>query len=137
MIETFSCRRDSLTVRGHVYRLGDGAEKRPAVILCHGFLANDRTLRVYAQALAELRDRRQTVAVRLTANTEAKLNIARRASELTELDERYGWMLALSRTANGELVGKEKITLETYVQMTCFDRILRVMSAELMNECTK
>ena len=52
MIEKFSCRRDALTIRGHVYRLGEG--KRPAVVLCHGFLANDRTLRVYAQALAEL-----------------------------------------------------------------------------------
>ena len=54
MISKFECRRDSLTIRGHVYRIGDEGDKRPAVVLCHGFLANDRTLRVYAQALAEL-----------------------------------------------------------------------------------
>lgn len=54
MIDKFSCRRDALTIRGHVYRIGDAPKKRPAVVLCHGFLANDRTLRVYAQALAEL-----------------------------------------------------------------------------------
>lgn len=54
MISGFECRRDSLTVRGHVYRIGDETDKRPAVVLCHAFLANDRTLRVYAQALAEL-----------------------------------------------------------------------------------
>jgi len=54
MIEKFSCRRDALTIRGHVYRIGEEAGRRPAVVLCHGFLANDRTLRVYAQALAEL-----------------------------------------------------------------------------------
>ena len=54
MIQKFECRRDSLTIRGHVYRIGDEKETRPAVVLCHGFLANDRTLRVYAQALAEL-----------------------------------------------------------------------------------
>lgn len=54
MISKFECRRGALTIRGHVYRVGEGSEKRPAVILCHGFLANDRTVRVYAQALAEL-----------------------------------------------------------------------------------
>ena len=54
MIERFTCSRDGLTIRGHVYRVGGGLEKRPAVILCHGFLANDRTQRVYAQALAGL-----------------------------------------------------------------------------------
>lgn len=52
MIEKFECRRDDLTIRGHVYRAKEG--RLPAVVLCHGFLANDRTLRVYAQALAEL-----------------------------------------------------------------------------------
>ena len=34
-------------------------------------------------------------------------------------------MAALSDTANGKLAGKEKIMLETYVQMTFFDRIIR------------
>ena len=52
MIEKFECRRNDLTIRGHVYRMKEG--RLPAVVLCHGFLANDRTLRVYAQALAEL-----------------------------------------------------------------------------------
>ena len=52
MIGKFECRRDALTIRGHVYRAKEG--KLPAVVLCHGFLANDRTLRVYAQALASL-----------------------------------------------------------------------------------
>ena len=52
MIEKFECRRGGLTIRGHVYRMTEGT--LPAVVLCHGFLANDRTVRVYAQALADL-----------------------------------------------------------------------------------
>ena len=52
MIGKFECRRDGLTIRGHVYRMKEGT--LPAVVLCHGFLANDRTVRVYAQALAGL-----------------------------------------------------------------------------------
>ena len=34
-------------------------------------------------------------------------------------------MRTLSNTVNGNLAGKEKIALETYIQMTFFDRILR------------
>jgi len=54
MTERFTCTRDGLTIRGHIYRSGESGQPRPAVILCHGFLANDRSVRVYAKALAEL-----------------------------------------------------------------------------------
>ena len=40
--------------------------------------------------------------------------------------------IALSMTANGALRGKERITLETYVQMAYFDRILRRANVHLM-----
>ena len=39
---------------------------------------------------------------------------------------------ALSDTANGKLSGKEKIMLETYIQMTFFDRIIRRANVRLM-----
>ena len=41
-------------------------------------------------------------------------------------------MCALSNTVNGNLSGKEKIALETYIQMTCFDRILRRANLRLL-----
>ena len=41
-------------------------------------------------------------------------------------------MRALSNTVNGNLAGREKIALETYVQMTFFDRILRRANTRLM-----
>ena len=41
-------------------------------------------------------------------------------------------MQALSDTANGRLSGKEKIMLETYIQMTFFDRIIRRANVRLM-----
>lgn len=40
-------------------------------------------------------------------------------------EQEYVWVKALSDTANGTLNGKRKIELETYIQMTYFDRILR------------
>ena len=39
---------------------------------------------------------------------------------------------ALSNTANGNISGKEKIMLETYVQMTYFDRILERANVRFM-----
>lgn len=49
-----------------------------------------------------------------------------------QLEQRYTWVRTLSNTANGTLPGKEKIALETYVQMTFFDRILRRANVRLM-----
>ena len=41
-------------------------------------------------------------------------------------------MRALSLTVNGNLPGKEKVSLETYVQATFFDRILRRANLRLL-----
>lgn len=50
--EKFSCQRDGLTIRGHVWERGDA--QKPAVILSHGFLANESMCHTYAKLLAEL-----------------------------------------------------------------------------------
>lgn len=55
-----------------------------------------------------------------------------RQKELESAEEKYTWIRALSETANGTLAGKEKIELETYVQMAYFDRILRRANLRLM-----
>lgn len=48
----FECRRGSLTIRGTEYRLE--GENLPIAIICHGFMANQGTVRRYARALAEM-----------------------------------------------------------------------------------
>ena len=47
-------------------------------------------------------------------------------------EKEYMWMKNLSDTANGTLNGKRKVELETYIQMTYFDRILRRANLRLM-----
>ena len=47
----FSCRRDGLTIQGYVFGTPDTGKN--AIIISHGFLANQRTVRQYAKALAE------------------------------------------------------------------------------------
>ena len=67
----------------------------------------------------------KNIHARLSANAAAAKNISLKEREMAELEERYIWMKALSDTANGTVSGKEKFMLETYVQTTYFDRILR------------
>ena len=81
-----------------------------------------------ADALARrqaLQREKQRCDGRLAANAPALQSIRQRQAELVALEARYSWVRALSNTANGNLPGKEKVMLETYVQMTYFDRILQ------------
>lgn len=48
--EPFSCTRGGLTIRGHIY--GRTGSSQPAVILSHGFLANESMCAGYAELLA-------------------------------------------------------------------------------------
>ena len=66
----------------------------------------------------------KAVHTRITTNESAQKNIAKKQAEVELLESRYTWMKALSDTANGNLTGKDKIMLETYIQTTYFDRIL-------------
>ncbi len=62
----FSCTRDGLTIRGHIYRAAqtktaaesgkcaESREKEPIIILSHGFLGNDTHIVTYAEALAKI-----------------------------------------------------------------------------------
>ena len=72
------------------------------------------------------------VYARLTANSKAKANIAAKAQQMVQLEEKYIWMRALSDTANGTISGKDKIMLETYIQTTYFDRILQRANLRLL-----
>lgn len=67
---------------------------------------------------------KQKVHVRLHTNRTAHTSIAEKSGDLQKLEEKLGWVSALSDTANGKLTGKDKIMLETYIQTTYFERII-------------
>lgn len=50
--EPFTCHRDNLTIRGHVYRSAETVLPAPAVILSHPFMANEAAGTTYAEELA-------------------------------------------------------------------------------------
>ena len=69
---------------------------------------------------AELDDARS----RLTTNLQCLECIRASAQKAIEAEQQYRMVNNLSETANGGLSGREKVMLETYVQMKYFDRIL-------------
>ena len=86
-------------------------------------LASERTaLQAEAKAAAE----------RAAQNRKLHEALTKQAQMLLETESRLQWTKALSDTANGNLTGKEKIMLETYVQMTCFDRVINKANLRFM-----
>ena len=69
---------------------------------------------------------------RLAVNRPILENLRPQISKMEETEKRLQCVQALSDTANGRLSGKEKIMLETYIQMTFFDRIIRRANVRLM-----
>lgn len=80
----------------------------------------------------EIESRAQSVHARLTANRSILRSVRERSGDLDRLEKKYTWMKALSSTANGTIAGKEKIMLETYIQMTYFDRIIARANTRFM-----
>lgn len=72
------------------------------------------------------------VSYRLKTNRKVSANIAEKADDLINLDKKWAWTKALSDTANGNVRGKDRITLETYIQMAYFDRIVSRANVHLM-----
>lgn len=72
----------------------------------------------------ELLRQQKALHARIVTNETAQKNIAGKFSSLKDLEDRLTMVRALSDTANGTVTGKPKIMLETYIQMTFFDRII-------------
>lgn len=74
---------------------------------------------------------RKVLSNRIFANEKALRGILEKNSRSQEMEKTYRSLKALSDTANGEISGKEKVKLETYVQAAFFDRILRRANSRL------
>lgn len=64
------------------------------------------------------------VNARLVSNAQALENIEKVAQSVAKQEKEREMVKALSDTAKGDLTGKEKLALETYVQMNYFDRVI-------------
>lgn len=72
------------------------------------------------------------VGKRLASNESALSGMNTVSEKLRHLEEEYRCAYALSSTVNGGLRGKERVTLETYIQMTYFDKIIAAANVRFM-----
>lgn len=87
------------------------------------------SLMVQKQSKGELRT---AIIARLSANRSAFDNIIKKKDEINTLEKNLVLVQSLYSTANGRISGKEKIMLETYIQMTFFDRIIARANTRFM-----
>lgn len=81
---------------------------------------------------SELSERQKILGSRISVNETAEKNIRGYSAELNALEKKWQQINALSETANGSLNGKDKIMLETYIQMTYLDSIIQRANSHLM-----
>ena len=81
---------------------------------------------------AALTAHREECAGRLRSNRRAAEGYTKHSADLAAVEQQLGWVGALSDTASGNITGKEKVMLETFVQMTTFDRVTARANIRLM-----
>lgn len=73
-----------------------------------------------------------SVDIRISANRNAVSNIRKKIESLSRAENKLTMIKALSDTANAGISGKERIMLETYVQMAYFERIISRANTRFM-----
>ena len=91
----------------------------------------DRKAALEAQKEGETLSR-DRITARISANAATRDEIEKRAVRLRDTEKKWRTVKALSDVAGGTVSEKEKIMLETYVQTTYFDRIIRRANGRLV-----
>ena len=81
---------------------------------------------------SEIDAKKKVINARKAANESAEKEIKAKSAEVLAVEAKWSWVKALSNTANGNISGKEKVMLETYIQMTYFDRIIARANTRFM-----
>ena len=79
-----------------------------------------------------LEERQKKLHARLEKNRGTLADLKKEAARLAETEIRYTWLKALAETLTGQISGKEKVMLETYVQMRYFERIVSRANTRLL-----
>lgn len=74
----------------------------------------------------------QDIYAAISRNSSIIQAVEKRKEDMIRAEKKYVWVKALSDTAGGTLNQKQKVELETYIQMTYFDRILRRANLRLL-----
>ncbi|MCR5207582.1 MAG: SMC family ATPase [Eubacterium sp.] len=92
-----------------------------------------RTREAEQSALKAALDKEKTeLSARLTSNRAIIGDIKKRAEALSKTENRLVMLESLSKTLNGNVSGKSRVQLETFVQMKYFDRIINRANVRLL-----
>lgn len=86
----------------------------------------------YTEEKAAISLKQEQITERLSKNRSTLERLSEKQEALAEAEKAWMLIRTLSDTANGNLSGREKIMLETYVQMAYFDRIIERANRRLM-----
>lgn len=86
----------------------------------------------FAEQRKQALDGKEQLSHRLTANRAILTQLQKGTEHMKQVGQKWTMVRSLSETVNGAISGKEKIMLETYVQMTFFDRVLRRANVRLL-----
>lgn len=116
------------SLTGAIYQMKEAIEKKP-----EGDLRQIEELLNEAKAIKkEILEGQNNVFARIEQNKKTKENIEKMSTEILEIEKKWTWVKALSNTANGNISGKDKVMLETYIQTTYFDRIISRANSRFM-----
>lgn len=118
--ELNQCREQEAACQGSIEAL----EKQLGQEVCVDLSKAKERQQVQQEQKQRISREMQATNSRLDRNKDTLTQLQQKGKELGKLEKEWSWMKPLSETANGSLPGKEKIMIETYVQMTYFDRIL-------------
>lgn len=122
--------RQLLEQQGRAKSLAEQLAALPAPVKKDELAAREQALR---QEKAELQASFNELYAALDKNRGIAGEAQRYQSELCSCERQYQWLNNLAATVNGTLTGKQKVDLETYIQMTYFDRIIRKANLRLLN----
>lgn len=85
-----------------------------------------------SQQKIDIGEKKSELFARINSNKDNLESIDQKSALLINVEKKYAWMNELCKTVTGAISGKEKIALETYVQMSYFDRILVKANTRLL-----
>jgi len=124
-----SCKNNISEIDGRINALKESLENVPDIDVAN-YGVKKAELDADNSALSM---KSQLYFARIDRNKRTAKNIEAASAELIKNEKEYAMVKNLADTATGNLVGKERIGLETYVQTSYFDRITRRATARLMN----
>lgn len=80
----------------------------------------------------ELLAEKESTVSKYRSNTQIKEAVEKQFTVLREIEKKQALVKALSDTANGSVAGKDKIMLETYIQISYFNRIIARANTRFM-----